>query len=160
VYARTTIDGQSYTFASAHTEANLAGAPVEFLEQIRAGQVSEIVATLGQDERVVVMGDLNDLPGSPMYGVLAGAGYADMWAALHPGEGALGLTCCHLADLSDQVGELDQRIDYVWTRGFDRDNGKVKGSVDRFGNVPADRIAGPDYQIWPSDHAGLSASLR
>jgi len=39
VWARTTVDGQSVTFASAHTEANLAGAPPGLLEQIsrRAG---------------------------------------------------------------------------------------------------------------------------
>src|SRR5216117_174825 len=37
VYARTTIDGQAYTFASAHTESDLAGAPVGLVAQIRKG---------------------------------------------------------------------------------------------------------------------------
>ena len=158
VWARTTVDGQSYTFASAHTEANLAGAPPGLLEQIRAAQVGEMVATLGTSERVVLMGDLNDTPGSPMYDVLASSGFTDSWRAMHPGVD--GLTCCHVADLSDQVARFDQRIDYVWTRGFSREDGKVGGSVDRFGNVPADRVAGPAYPIWPSDHAGLVAALR
>src|SRR3989441_2195579 len=94
VFARTTMAGQSYTFASAHTEANLAGAPPGLLEQIRAAQVGEMVASLGSSDRVVLMGDLNDTPGSPMYGVLASAGYTDSWAAVHPGVGADGLTCC------------------------------------------------------------------
>jgi len=160
VFARTTIDGRSYTFASAHTEANLAGAPPGLLEQIRAAQVGEMVAALGSSERVVLMGDLNDRPGSPMYGVLAGAGYTDTWTALHPGVGAAGLTCCHVADLSDQVANFDQRIDYVWTRGFARDDGTVQGSIDRVGDVPADRLPGPAYPIWPSDHAGLVAALK
>jgi hypothetical protein len=160
VFARTTIDGRSYTFASAHTEANLAGAPPGLLEQIRAAQVGEMVATIGSSERVVLMGDLNDTPGSPMYGVLAGAGFTDTWTAMHPGAGAEGLTCCHVADLSDHVANFDQRIDYVWTRGFARDDGKVQGSIDRFGDVPADRLPGPAYPIWPSDHAGLVAALR
>ena len=160
VVARTTIAGRSYIFASAHTEANLAGAPPGLLEQIRAAQVGEMVASLGSSARVVLMGDLNDTPGSPMYGVLAGAGFADTWTALHPGVGADGLTCCHVADLSDQVAHFDQRIDYVWTRGFVRDNGTIQGSIDRFGNVPADRLPGPAYAIWPSDHAGLLASLK
>lgn len=155
VWARTTVDGQSYTFASGHTEANLAGAPPGLLEQIRAAQVGEMVATLGSGDRVVLMGDLNDTPGSPMYAVLASSGYTDTWRALRPGVN--GLTCCHVADLSDPVARFDQRIDYVWTRGFG-DN--VKGSVDRFGNVPADRLAGPASLIWPSDHAGLLASLK
>ncbi len=158
VWARTTVDGQAYTFASAHTEANLAGAPPGLLEQIRAAQVGEMVATLGASERVVLMGDLNDTPGSPMYDVLASSGFTDSWRATHPGVD--GLTCCHVADLSDQVARFDQRIDYVWTRGFARDAEKVKGSVDRFGNTPSDRLAGPAYPIWPSDHAGLVAALR
>jgi len=159
VFARTTIDGRAVTFASAHPEANLAGAPVGLLEQIRAAQVGEMVARVGGgDERVVLMGDLNDVEGSPMYAVLAGAGYTDTWRAMHPGTE--GLTCCHRADLSDQVGSFDQRIDYVWTRGFARDNGTIQGSIDRFGAVPADRLTGPAYAIWPSDHAGLVAVLR
>jgi len=154
VFARTTIEGQSYTFASAHTEANLAGAPPGLLEQIRAAQVGEMVGALGSSDHVVLMGDLNDRPGSPMYGVLAGAGYTDTWTAMHPGAGAEGLTCCHVADLSDHVADFDQRIDYIWTRGF------ARGSIDRFGNVPADRLPGPAYPIWPSDHAGLVAALK
>ena len=158
VFARTTIRGQAVTFASAHTEANLAGAPVGLLEQIRAAQVGEMVTTLGTDARIVLMGDLNDTPGSPMYGVLAGAGFTDTWRAKRPG--ALGLTCCHPADLAEQTASFDQRIDYIWTRGFGRDNGTLQGSIDRFGDVPADRLAGPAYPIWPSDHAGLVAALR
>src|SRR5437773_3047587 len=93
VFARTTIDGRSYTFASAHTEANLAGAPPGLLEQIRAAQVGEMVATIGSDSRVVLLGDLNDTPGSPMYGVLKSAGFTDTWRAMHPG--AAWLTCRH-----------------------------------------------------------------
>lgn len=160
VWARTSIGDQSYTFASAHTEANLAGAPVGLLEQIRAAQVGEMVAALGSSDRVVLMGDLNDKPGSLMYGVLTSSGFTDTWTALHPGMGAQGLTCCHVADLSDRTANFDQRIDYVWTRGFSRDDGKVFGQVDRFGNVPADRLSGPAYRIWPSDHAGLVATLQ
>src|SRR6266581_4067166 len=99
--------------------------------------------------------NIGPVPGSPMYQILAGSGFTDSWVSLRPG--AEGLTCCHVADLSDPVAQFDQRIDYIWTRGFG-DN--VQGSVDRFGNVPADRVVGPAYPIWPSDHAGLLASLR
>ena len=158
VFARTTIAGQATTFASAHTEANLAGAPPGLLEQIRAAQVSEMVAIIGSSDRVVLMGDLNDTPRSPMYGVLASSGFTDTWTVMHPG--VEGLTCCHIADLSDKFANFDQRIDYVWTRGFARDNGTVQGRIDRFGDVPADQLAGPAYAIWPSDHMGLVASLR
>src|SRR5258706_2353179 len=160
VFAQTTIDGRPYTFASAHTEANLAGAPPGLLEQIRAAQVGEMVAAVGSNDRVVLMGDLNDTPGSPMYGVLASSGFTDTWTAMHPRAAADSLTCWHVADLSDQVANFDQRIDYIWTRGVARDHGTIQGSIDRFGNVPADRLAGAAYPIWPSDHAGLVVALR
>ena len=158
VYAHTMIGGVAYTFASAHTESNLAGAPSGLLDQIRAAQVGEMVATLGASERVILMGDLNDTPGSPMYGVLANSGFTDTWRAMRPGVD--GLTCCHPADLSEQTASFDQRIDYVWTRGLGRDNSTLQGSIERFGAVPASRVAGPAYRIWPSDHAGLVAEIR
>lgn len=158
VWAQTTIDGSAYTFATAHTEANLAGAPPGLVETIRAAQVGEMVATLASRERVILVGDLNDQPGSPMYHVLTESGYTDTWRALRPG--VQGLTCCHVADLSDQVAAFDQRIDYIFTRGLVRDDGKLFGQVDRYGDVPADRVAGPAYRLWPSDHAGLVAAIR
>ena len=158
VFARTMVGGHAVTFASAHTEANLAGAPAGLLEQIRAAQVGEMVATLGTSEPIVLMGDLNDTPGSAMYQVLASTGFIDTWRAMRPGVD--GLTCCHIADLSDKFANFDQRIDYVWTRGFERDNGTVQGSIDRFGDVPADQLAGPASAIWPSDHTGLIAELK
>lgn len=159
VWARTTILGAGdVTFATAHPEANLAGAPAGVVEAIRAAQVGEMVSTLASSRRVILIGDLNDGPGSPMYNVLTSAGYIDTWAALHPG--ADGLTCCHAADLSDAVADFDQRIDYIFTRGLAGDDGKLFGQIDRYGEVPADRLAGPAYPVWPSDHVGLIAALR
>ena len=157
VWARTTIGNRSVTFASAHTEANLAGAPPGLVAQIRAAQVGEMVATLGSDDRIVLMGDLNDTPGSPMYSVLVSAGFTDAWAALRHGQ--TGNTCCHLADLSDPVTNFSQRIDYVFARGVQRRAGDLSGEIERFGVAGRDRLAGPAYPIWPSDHAGLVAEL-
>lgn len=158
VWARTTIDGQAYALATAHTEANLGGVPVEEIEQIREAQVGEMIAAFGPNERVVLMGDLNDKPGSPMYNRLQSRGFTDTWTALQPG--AQGLTCCHADDLSDAVADFDQRIDYIFTRGVTRSDVKLFGQIDRFGDVPADRLPGPAYPVWPSDHVGLVAALR
>jgi endonuclease/exonuclease/phosphatase family metal-dependent hydrolase len=153
VTARTTIRGQSYTFVSLHAEADLAGG---HLDALRAAQLSEVVGTVAHDERVVIMGDFNDVPGSQMHQVVTGAGFTDVWAAMHPR--VIGFTCCHLANLSDHVADFTQRIDYVFARFSG--SGKLKGQIDRFGNVPADRVAGPTHPIWPSDHAGVRATLR
>jgi hypothetical protein len=155
VWADVAIGGAAYRFVSTHAEADLAGA---HLEELRAAQVSELVALQPVDRPVIVVGDLNDTPGSLMHQVLAGAGFTDAWAALRPG--AVGYTCCHQPDLSDSVAAFYQRIDYVFTRGLGAAGQGVRGKVDRFGEVPSDRTAGPAYPIWPSDHAGMIAALR
>jgi len=154
VFARVTIDGEPYTFVSLHAEADLAGAQ---LDGLRALQIGEVVGSVGGDARVVMMGDFNDVPGSSMYDVMTGAGFTDVWAALRPG--VIGFTCCHPSNLSDQVADFTQRIDYVFARS-NTGPGTVKGQIDRFGDVPADRIPGPAHALWPSDHVGVTARLR
>ena len=153
VSAAVTIDGRDYVIASTHLESGgFAG-----LDQLRAAQAAELAGTLAGSPSAIVMGDLNDVPGSLMYQVLTGAGFTDVWAALRPG--VVGLTCCHLSDLSDQVAPFDQRIDYVFARGVESVNGQVQGQVTLIGKLPSERVTGPDYPIWPSDHAGLVARL-
>jgi endonuclease/exonuclease/phosphatase family metal-dependent hydrolase len=155
VFARVTIDGQPYAFVSLHAEADLGGAQ---LDGLRAVQIGEVVGTVAGDERVVMMGDFNDVPGSSMHQVMTGAGFTDVWAAMRPG--VIGFTCCHLPTLSDPVADFSQRIDYVFSRGIAGPDGAVQGQIDRFGEVPADRIPGPAHPLWPSDHVGLTATLR
>jgi hypothetical protein len=72
-----------------------------------------------------------------------------------------GNTCCHLSDLSDPrpgLGRFEERIDYIFVRGFAHSRAAT-GQVIRYGLLPSDRLAGPDGAIWPSDHAGLVATL-
>jgi hypothetical protein len=154
VVANVTIEGSAYTLVSTHPEPDLGG---NSLEQLRAAQLGEIVASLGSTAPAVVMGDLNDDPGSPMYQVLAGAGFTDVWRALRPG--VQGLTCCHASDLSDKIPRFDERIDYVFARGFGHGNQTVLGKATRIGLSPSDRISGPLGKIWISDHAGLIVTL-
>lgn len=92
-----------------------------------------------------------------MYALVRAAGFSDVWAALRPG--AQGFTCCHVADLSNKVADLDQRLDFVFARGIAGPQGKLQGQVTIIGDRPGDRVQGPDYRIWPSDHAGLVAQF-
>jgi endonuclease/exonuclease/phosphatase family protein len=151
VTAAVTIDGTQLVLASTHLESgpDFAG--------LRAAQAQQLVDLLGTAPLVVLMGDLNDAPGSPMYQVLVGAGFTDVWRALRPG--VVGNTCCHLDDLSNKLPHLEQRIDYIFARGLDRPHAGLLGQVERLGEVPADRLAGLLSKIWPSDHAGLAAEL-
>ena len=155
VWADANIDGLRYRFVSTHPEADLAG---NTFSALRAAQVGEILASQPADRPAMIMGDLNDVPGSPMYQLLAGAGFTDSWRALRPG--VIGFTCCEEPDLSNQLPALDQRIDYVFARGMGGGAAGLRGQIDRFGDVPADRVAGAAYPVWPSDHAGLVATLR
>lgn len=153
VRASVVIGGEPYVIASTHLESGSAAG----LDQLRALQAGELAQAIGSAPDAIVMGDLNDGPGSLMHQVLEGAGLADAWAALRPG--VVGFTCCHLADLSDQIAPFSQRIDYVFVRGVSH-GGNLLGQISRTGELPADRVAGPDHPIWPSDHAGLIAQLN
>lgn len=145
------IGGSSYTFVNTHLESG--GLPQIVL--LRAAQALELMQILGTQTPVVLLGDLNDVAGSPMYQVVSGAGFEDVWHALRPG--APGFTCCHASDLSNRVSVLDQRIDYVFARGV---GGKLQGSVTILGDTPSWKVAGPVYRLWPSDHGGLAAVLK
>jgi len=153
VAASIAVGGRAYTIVNTHLESGTSAQ----IAQLRAAQALELAAVVGSRSPVILMGDLNDHPGSPMHQVLAGAGLTDVWASLHT-EGP-GFTCCHAEDLSNERQDFTQRIDYVWTRGTGGPNGKVQGNVRRTGLLPPDRIAGPFFRIWPSDHAGIVAEL-
>ncbi len=153
VMANVSIDGEMYSILSTHPEPDLA--PHDFSE-LRMYQAMELAGVLQQAPgAAIIMGDLNDLPGSPMYQVLMDAGFVDVWQEFRPG--VEGYTCCHLTDLSNPLPGHTKRLDYVLARGVGHPNAGLQGTVDRLGDVAGDRIAGPYYPIWPSDHAGLVA---
>jgi endonuclease/exonuclease/phosphatase family metal-dependent hydrolase len=148
-----TIDGADYTILSTHLESGKQPG----LAELRAAQATEIATVLGAAAPAIVMGDLNDVPGSLMYNVMLGAGFTDVWAALRPG--AIGYTCCHVDDLSNPRATFYQRIDQIWTRGIGHPRAGAQGTISITGKVPASRLDGPEYLIWPSDHAGVVANL-
>ena len=153
VSAKVTVGGRNYRIASTHLESGEAPG----LDQLRAAQAAELAGALAGPAPAVLMGDLNDIPGSPMYQVLVGAGFTDVWEALRPGN--RGFTCCHLPGLSNVRQEFHERIDYVFL-GNGRYEGGLEGRINRLGDDPADRVPGPDHPLWPSDHAGLVARLN
>lgn len=155
VRAETKIAGRHLTIVSTHPESG----DNPLIAGLRAGQMIELMATLGANGGpVILLGDLNDVPGSPLHQVLQGAGFVDVWASLRPGEA--GYTCCHATDL--RSGAFTKRIDYVMVRGgFLNDAGQVVGGgrVKVIGESPAEMVPGAFGAIWPSDHGGVVASL-
>lgn len=149
------VDGRRVIFVSTHPEANLGNI---VLSELRAAQVGELVGTLPAGVPVILMGDLNDPPGSLMYQVLTGAGMTDLWRALRPG--VTGNTCCHEDNLSDAVARFDEHIDFIFVRGFGHHGARVQGKISLFGDQPSERAPGPLHRLWASDHAGLEATLN
>lgn len=153
VAASVKVEGRDYTVLNTHLESGSAPG----LDLLRAAQATEIATVLGTANPAVLLGDFNDDPGSPMYQVLAGAGFTDVWGALRPNSE--GFTCCHFEDLSNPLPDLDQRIDFIRTRGTGLDARPAIGTVHRTGVEPREKVAGPFFPIWPSDHAGVVSTL-
>lgn len=150
---RATVAGRDVEVWNTHPEAGSDPAIVG----LRTLQMGELVAQASTELPVIVMGDLNDEPGSPIHEVMTGAGFEDLWAELrHP---ASGYTCCHADDLSNDVVNMDQRIDYVMVRGFADGAERVERMIELVGILPWERVDGPFYRLWPSDHAGVYARL-
>jgi len=151
------IGGRKYTIASTHTEGT---GPDDLLLGLHQYQVMELVASLGDASPAIVLGDFNAVPDSPAYQEMVKGGFTDVWSAVHPA--ARGFTCCHLADLSDLRPPFAERIDYIWARGLGDARGRhgLLGQVQRYGEVPSDRIRNHAGDlIWPSDHAAVWANI-
>jgi endonuclease/exonuclease/phosphatase family metal-dependent hydrolase len=102
---------------------------------------------------VILAGDFNsraDGTGTPTYNNLINAGFDDAWSATHPRE--LGNTRGHDADLLNATVDLTQRLDLMLFR-----NKLCALEAYVVGDEPSDRT---HSGLWPSDHAGVVATLR
>jgi len=155
VIAPAVIAGRPYRFVATHLESDLAGFPPFGL--LRAAQMAELLAYLPGALPTVIMGDLNDPAGSLMYQLAIGAGFTDVWNAIHPESD--GYTCCNSDNLADEFPAHTKRIDFLFARGFDGPAAAVSGRIDRYGDTRSARVQGPTHSLWPSDHAGLVSTL-
>lgn len=138
---------------------------------IQAAQADELlnVVVEGLQGVTIIAGDLNsnaaaeagDPTHTPTHDNLVAAGFVDVWESSHPGRRDTGLTCCHSPSLMGEQ-DFDQRIDFVLVRPWDDERSRwerVRGAfrADIVGEEPRDRT---DSGLWPSDHAGVVASIR
>lgn len=140
------VRGKSFRFVTTHLEP--------FSPDVQVVQANELLQGPGSiDVPLVFIGDFNsnaDGSGTPTYSNLIAAGFVDAWSQTHPDDP--GFTCCQDANLLNPMSHLSERIDLVLFRGkFNTTD------VDIVGENPDDRtISG----LWPSDHAGVVATLR
>lgn len=157
------VKDRTYRVVNTHLEpADTGGEVNPTLALLQAAQLAELLAELEAfDGRTVLVGDLNsaaDGSTTSTYADLLAAGFVDAWT-VGPDRGD-GFTSNQDPDLRNPDSRLFHRIDYVlyrddWTEG----GGRFLGSVDavRVGEDPADRTPSG---LWPSDHAGVMATLR
>jgi Endonuclease/Exonuclease/phosphatase family len=143
-----TLRGKTFRFINTHLE------PEGPLNAIQVAQGNELLnGPANTSLPVILVGDFNsraDGTGTPTYNNLIGAGFKDAWSATHPRE--LGNTWGHDADLLNTSVNLTQRLDLV----LFRDN-LCALDADVVGDELSDRTPSG---LWPSDHAGVVATLR
>lgn len=144
------IDGDTVRFTTTHLETE----EFERLVRLQREQVKELLDSWCEVKLpMVVAGDFNSDPRdttTAAYGALASAGFVDAWSVARPAEP--GLTCCQASDLSNTVSALSHRVDHVFFRGR-------AGAVEVV-LLGADQGERTPSGLWPSDHAGVVATLR
>ena len=159
------VQGKAFRFITTHLDA------LEPSGIVRVFQAKELLeGPANTTLPVVVTGDMNSGPNTPpppygpaAYGAFLGGGLSDTWTAA--GLGAPPLTCCHLApnDLSTDPNAqytVGQELDHIFSRGtFSVRNEHLVGDtvahLEGVGQHPS-----PAAFIWPSDHAGMVATLQ
>jgi endonuclease/exonuclease/phosphatase family metal-dependent hydrolase len=140
-----TVNGRKFRFINTHLDST-AGA-------IRVAQANELLSGPASTPLpVVLVGDLNSAPNEPepsAYARLTGAGFVDTWTQINPTNP--GLTWGHAENLLNPTPTFTTRIDYVLTRPRMAVTHSRLVGIDRDNRTPAG--------LWPSDHAGIVATL-
>ena len=145
-----TVAGRDLRFITTHLETGAA----EPIQAFQAGELLQII--LGDALPVIAVGDFNsDANGTTTDtygGILVPGGLLDVWNVVNPGDP--GLTGSQQENLLNDPSDLNRRIDLVFVRGTD-DFALL--AADVVGDEDADRTPSG---LWPSDHAGVTASIR
>ena len=144
-----TVDGRTIRFFTAHLEMGVA-------EPVQRGQAGELLQAIAATTLpVVLVGDFNsaaDGSSTRTYGDLVAGGLVDVWGVANPGKN--GFTGSQQESVRNVPSTINRRIDLIFARDAD-DFTVLKADV--VGESLADRTPSG---LWPSDHAGVVASLR
>lgn len=138
-----TLSGQRFRFAVTHLET-------EQFAAVQEAQGLEFLQAVKAPGAVVAVGDFNsaaDGSQTATYGEVTSDYFRDAWAAV---SSAPGLTCCQANLLDNTTSQLHSRIDLVLTHAVHPVSATVVGATPFEATAP----------YWPSDHAGVVATLR
>ena len=135
--------GKQFRFVTTH---------LEVLDQgIRTLQANELIAEASGSRPTIFVGDFNDAVGEGgAADLLDSSGLTEVWPTVNPGQ--IGATAGQAADLRNETSLLTRRIDMVFAS-----SGWQPISAVVVGEEPDDKTASG---LWPSDHAGVVATLR
>jgi endonuclease/exonuclease/phosphatase family metal-dependent hydrolase len=136
------VAGKRFLFLDPHAEA--------YSGSIAGQQLTEMLGTVASNRKLptILAGDFNSDPAAT--GDSAGAYKAAITAGFVD-TGKRASTCCQDEKLDNAVSKLDQWIDHIMVRP------KMKVLRSQIvGNKASDRVDG----LWPSDHAGVVATVR
>ena len=91
----------------------------------------------------------NSDPTNLTYRTILGANFKDAWVVAR--GATTSLTCCQDENLQNAYSKLSVRYDLVFVRGLSVLDAKVVG------DKPAEKTPSG---LWPSDHAGVIATLQ
>lgn len=135
------VAGRAFRFLDPHAEAYSAAAANGQFKELLAGPARS------RTRPTIIAGDFNSDPADPgadnAYNTVIAAGFVD--------TGKRVATCCQNELVNNPTSELKTWIDHIVVRPRMR---VLRTSV--FGNRESDRIQG----LWPSDHAGVVATIR
>jgi endonuclease/exonuclease/phosphatase family metal-dependent hydrolase len=139
-----TLDGKAFRFANTHLET-------EAYPDVQEAQGQEFLAGPARAAgAVIAVGDFNsaaDGSTTATFAELTQSYFTDAWS--DPNDP--GYTCCQNGTLTNPTSELGSAIDLVLTHAASRALG-----ADVIGDAPFQ----PAPPLWPSDHAGVVATLR
>ena len=147
-----TLFGQTVRFMSTHLET----AGVEPVQMAQAGELLQLIGAAAVP--VILVGDFNsaaDGSTTATYATLTGGGLVDTWNQAN--HSADGFTCCHADDLLNTVPEFNRRIDLIFVTDEPGDAILPTVNAEVIGDDQQGRTASG---LWPSDHAGVVATLR
>jgi endonuclease/exonuclease/phosphatase family metal-dependent hydrolase len=141
------VRGHKLRFVTTHLEPND--------PSVQLAEAQELAQKAGDTNLPVVFaGDFNADASNPSgptfatYQALIDAGFQDAWGLRRQDPG---YTCCEDPLLLNPKPTLDQRTDLILLR-----TGFSVGDVNRIGDKQSNRTPSG---LWPSDHAGVEASL-
>lgn len=144
-----TFEGKKFHLANTHLET-------EAYPAVQQAQGREFLAGPARSGgAVIATGDFNsaaDGSTTTTYADLTKSYFDDAWKT-NPGDP--GLSCCQNETLTNTTSLFTSRIDLVLTHGAAR-------ALDAhlIGNVPFQVLPFPTPPFWPSDHAGVIATVR